>query len=53
MPTDNDFTIDRLKLALQLARSGLWQRDLRTNKIMRTPMVENLHKAVQALRAQT
>jgi PAS domain S-box-containing protein len=42
VPTNRDFTIDRLKLALQLARSGLWQRDLRTNKIVRTPMVDEM-----------
>lgn len=42
MPTDRDFTLDRLKLALQLARSGLWQRDLRTNKTVRTPMVDEM-----------
>jgi PAS domain S-box-containing protein len=42
VPTEHEFTVERLKLALQLARSGLWQRDLRTNKTIRTPMVDEM-----------
>lgn len=37
-----DISADRLKIALELARTGLWQRDLRTNKAVRTPMVDEM-----------
>jgi PAS domain S-box-containing protein len=33
---------DRLRAALELARTGLWQRDLRTGKVVRTPMVDEM-----------
>jgi PAS domain S-box-containing protein len=42
MTTDADFNADRLEAALELARTGLWQRDLRTGKIVRTAMVDEM-----------
>jgi PAS domain S-box-containing protein len=39
-PEDIDF--ERLKFALQLARTGIWERDLRTNRTVRTPVVDEM-----------
>lgn len=42
MPKESKFSVDQLKVALELARAGLWERDLRTNKIRRTQMVDQM-----------
>jgi PAS domain S-box-containing protein len=42
VPIHQNIGADRLRVALELARTGLWQRDLRTNKILRTPMVDEM-----------
>jgi PAS domain S-box-containing protein len=39
---DNLFSADRLKVALELARAGLWERDLRTNTVRRSPIVDEM-----------
>lgn len=33
---------ERLRLALDIARIGFWERDLRTNKILRSPIVDEI-----------
>jgi PAS domain S-box-containing protein len=38
----SDFSADRLSAALELARTGLWERDLHTNKTVRTPIVDEM-----------
>jgi PAS domain S-box-containing protein len=38
----NPFSADRLKVALELARAGLWERDLLTGKVQRTPIVDEM-----------
>lgn len=40
--TKTDFSADRLKVALELARAGLWERDLRTNRTVRSPIVDEM-----------
>ena len=42
MTGDANFSASRLWAALELARTGLWQRDLRTGKVARTPMVDEM-----------
>jgi PAS domain S-box-containing protein len=39
---NSEFSADRLKVALELARAGLWERDLRTGKVRRTPIVDDM-----------
>jgi len=42
VPGNSEFSADRLKVALELARAGLWERDLRTNKVRRTAIVDEM-----------
>jgi PAS domain S-box-containing protein len=42
VPAYSQFSADRLKDALQLVRAGLWERDLGTNKVRCTPIVEEM-----------
>ena len=42
MPEYAQFSSDHLQLALELAGAGLWERDLRTNKVRRTPIVDEM-----------
>lgn len=42
MAAYSQFSADRLKGALELARAGLWERDLRTNQVRCTPIVDEL-----------
>jgi len=42
MPAYPQFGPDHLKLALDLARTGLWERDLRTDKVRCTPIVDEM-----------
>jgi PAS domain S-box-containing protein len=42
VPEFSQFSVDHLKVALELARAGLWERNLRTNKVRRTPMVDQI-----------
>jgi PAS domain S-box-containing protein len=40
VPSSDDIGFERLKFALELARTGIWERDLRTNHAVRTPVVD-------------
>lgn len=40
MPSSDDIGFERLKFALELAHTGIWERDLRTNQSVRTPEVD-------------
>ena len=42
MPGSSEFSADRLKVALELARAGLWERDLRTNRVVRSPIIDEM-----------
>ena len=42
MPNTSQFTADRLKVALELAHVGLWERDLRTNRTVRSPIIDEM-----------
>jgi PAS domain S-box-containing protein len=42
VPAYSQFSADRLKDALELVRAGLWERDLGTNKVRCTPIVEEM-----------
>ncbi|HEX2115538.1 MAG TPA: PAS domain S-box protein, partial [Alphaproteobacteria bacterium] len=42
MPENSEFSAERLKVALELARAGLWERDVRSGKVRRTPMVDEM-----------
>jgi PAS domain S-box-containing protein len=42
LPAYSQFGAERLKNALELARAGLWERDLRTNKVRCTPIVDEI-----------
>jgi hypothetical protein len=39
---NSEFSADRIKIALELARAGLWERDLRTGKAHRSPIVDEM-----------
>ena len=40
MSNSKGIGFERLKFALELARTGIWERDLRTNQSVRTPVVD-------------
>jgi PAS domain S-box-containing protein len=42
MSGSSEFSADRLKVALELARAGLWERDLRTNRTVRSPIIDEM-----------
>lgn len=42
MPNHSEFTADRLKVALELAHVGLWERDLGTNRTVRSPIIDEM-----------
>ena len=42
MQRAGDIDFDRLKFALQLARTGIWERDLRSNQSVRTAVVDEM-----------